>query len=211
MQTLIYKRTHSGDPDPETGVFGNHDCMGSVRAWKFDAVIGVGGIGSEPTNHGIAGRLTWVGIGPKRLLGEPDQSNGRGPRLRFEHFLYLGESGPLLRDQYPTLASRMYNKKVRVLKHSPLAADEDQKNKIAALDREVRDILRLGMAAPPSHQTTEINLVGTPDKCPPKSRGGPPQNFSSSQGKPQPPMKDCKPKVSRKICRPLRRAGAKGA
>ncbi len=40
MRTLIYKRTHSGDPDPETGVFGNHDCMGRVKDWQFDAVIG---------------------------------------------------------------------------------------------------------------------------------------------------------------------------
>ena len=29
MRTLIYKRTHTGDPDPKTGVFGNNDCMGS--------------------------------------------------------------------------------------------------------------------------------------------------------------------------------------
>jgi hypothetical protein len=35
MRTLIYKRTHSGDPDPETGIFGNHDCEGEVRDWAF--------------------------------------------------------------------------------------------------------------------------------------------------------------------------------
>ena len=62
MRTLIYKRTHSGDPDPQTGVFGNHDCMGSVRAWEFDAVIGIGGVGPEPRRHGIAGKLTYVAV-----------------------------------------------------------------------------------------------------------------------------------------------------
>ena len=31
MRTLIYKRTHSGDPDPTSGRFGVRDCMGKVR------------------------------------------------------------------------------------------------------------------------------------------------------------------------------------
>ena len=35
MRTLIYKRTHPGDPDVD-GLFGIHDCMGQVRAWSFD-------------------------------------------------------------------------------------------------------------------------------------------------------------------------------
>jgi hypothetical protein len=42
MNTLVYKRTHTGDPD-ESGIFGIHDCMGQVRGWNFGAVIGVGG------------------------------------------------------------------------------------------------------------------------------------------------------------------------
>lgn len=93
MRTLIYKRTHSGDPDPETGVFGNNDCEGSVRDWDYGAVIGVGGISAEPRRHGIAGKLTWVGIGPQKLF---DSSDTRGPRVTFRHFLYFGEYGPLL-------------------------------------------------------------------------------------------------------------------
>ena len=40
MQTLIYKRTHKGDPDKQ-GRFGIHDCMGRVRSRDFDAVIGM--------------------------------------------------------------------------------------------------------------------------------------------------------------------------
>jgi hypothetical protein len=38
MRTLIYKRTHTGDPDA-SGCFGIFDCMGRVRALDFDAVI----------------------------------------------------------------------------------------------------------------------------------------------------------------------------
>jgi hypothetical protein len=92
MPTLIYKRTHNGDPDPHTGTFGNHDCMGRVRTWPFDAVIGVGGTGAEPVRWNIAGKVTWVGISVH--LGEPAGSGHRGPTVMFDHFLYLGEDGP---------------------------------------------------------------------------------------------------------------------
>src|SRR5579864_4002172 len=101
MRTLIYKRTHSGDPAPESGVFGNRDCMGAVRGWQFDAVIGIGGIGSEPKRQRIAGKLTWVGIGPHKIY-EP--KHPRSPRVTFDHFWYLGERGPLLEVAYPALA-----------------------------------------------------------------------------------------------------------
>ena len=60
---LIYKRTHNGDPD-RFGHFGINDCMGQLRARRFDAVIGVGGIGAEPKSLGIAGKVNWIGIGP---------------------------------------------------------------------------------------------------------------------------------------------------
>lgn len=91
MQTraLIYKRTHSGDPDPKTGVFGNNDCMKTIRGRSFDAVIGVGGIGREARSEGIARKLTWIGIGPRKI-GEPSR-----PLVTFDHFLYYGEEGPL--------------------------------------------------------------------------------------------------------------------
>jgi hypothetical protein len=144
MRTLIYKRTHSGDPDPNTGVFGNHDCMGEVRGRPFDAVIGIGGVGQEPQRHHIAGKLTWVGIGPQVV-----DHIGRGPELIFHHFWYRGDEGPLLQTNYPALASRMYNKNVRVLMHSP-SSSERPGRRVAALDREIREILRLALDAPPS-------------------------------------------------------------
>jgi hypothetical protein len=139
MRTLIYKRTHVGDPDPQTGVFGNHDCMGSVRGWQFDAVIGIGGKGQEPQSHGIAGKITWIGIDPQKFddFSRPDS---RGPQLWFRHFWYVGKDGPSLEKKYPALARRMYKKNVRVLIND-LSSEER---------REVEKILRLARNAPPS-------------------------------------------------------------
>jgi hypothetical protein len=53
-----------GDPDPETGQFGIHDCMGRVRTWDFEAVIGVGGLSAKPRS--LAGKVNWIGIGRRR-------------------------------------------------------------------------------------------------------------------------------------------------
>ncbi len=141
MRTLIYKRTHSGDPDPHTGVFGNHDCMGMMRGWRFDAVIGIGGAGSEPQRHAIAYKLTWIGIGPRRLDAGPK------PRLAFKHFLYFGERGKLLKKIAPNLAKRMYRKNVRFLINS-LSAKERS---------EIARILRLAKNAPRSSQQVRRN------------------------------------------------------
>jgi hypothetical protein len=137
MRTLIYKRTHSGDPDPVEGVFGNHDCMGSVKGWEYDAVIGIGGIGSEPKRHQIAGKLTWIGIGPHKLFNNPNKPNN--PRVTFDHYWYRGERGPLLAAEYPAVAKRMYEKNVRVLIHK----SGDESSGSIELDREVARILRL--------------------------------------------------------------------
>jgi hypothetical protein len=118
MRTLIYKRTHEGDPGPQTGVFGNHDCMGTVRGWRFDAVIGIGGIRPWPECKGIARRVTWVGIGPHKI-GEPSR-----PRVMFDHFRYYGNGGPLLKEKAPALARRMYDQNVRVITSCSLSSEE---------------------------------------------------------------------------------------
>jgi hypothetical protein len=52
VHTLVYKRTHPGDPDVG-GRFGINDCMGQVRSWDFDAVVGVGALGAEASSHGL--------------------------------------------------------------------------------------------------------------------------------------------------------------
>lgn len=159
MQILIYKRTHSGDPDPKTGVFGNHDCMGKVRDWPFDAVIGIGGVGQEPQSHRIAGKLTWIGIGPQAI-----DYIGRGPQLIFRHFWYRGEDGPVLRTNYPALAGCMYDTNRRVLMHS-LPSIEHQDGQVANLDRDVREILHLARDAPPSKGPAQRSSKKTSGKC----------------------------------------------
>jgi hypothetical protein len=164
MRTLIYKRTHSGDPDPESGVFGNNDCMGRVKGWQYDAVIGIGGIGPEPTSKGIAGKLTWVGIGPHKLFNNPNKPEN--PRVTFDHFWYRGERGPSLEAKYPALAKRMYEKNVRVLVHLPRNAGG---NGQVGLDRDIQKILELAKRALASREKHKAKRKLTGSVCQPKS------------------------------------------
>ncbi len=110
MRILTYKRTHIGDPDQD-GRFGIYDCMGRVRDYAFDAVIGIGGIGQEPKNFGIDRKINWVGINPKRR----PSPGGKGVEVTFEKFLLLEEHGPLLETLAPSLARRMYEGGARIL------------------------------------------------------------------------------------------------
>jgi hypothetical protein len=135
MRTLIYKRTHSGDPGPASGDFGCNHCMGQVRGWSFDAVIGVGGIGAYARAEGIAGLLTWIGSGAHKT-GDP-----RRPLVTFDHFWYRGEKGPELHKIAPNLAKHIYGKNVRVMMSSSLSGAESA---------EVANLLGLAGRAPPS-------------------------------------------------------------
>lgn len=65
MKILIYKRTHVGDPNTKRE-FGNENCMGRVRNFPFDLVIGVGGVGGQPIQQRLARKINWVGRKPKR-------------------------------------------------------------------------------------------------------------------------------------------------
>lgn len=104
MRILMYKRTHVGDPD-NSGQFGINDCMGRVRSFRYDAVIGVGGTGYEPRTYGIDRKINWVGINPKRISHVPGY---RGGIVEFEHFVLLENDGPLLQSLAPNLALRIY-------------------------------------------------------------------------------------------------------
>jgi hypothetical protein len=123
MRTLIYKRTHPGDPDRK-GRFGIEDCMGQVRTWRFDAVIGVGGIGAEPKSHGLDR------VGTAR----------RGPVLTFDHFWLRESRGPSFTKMAPRLAARLYSRNVRVVRDS---LDDEER-------REVDRVLALAKDAAPS-------------------------------------------------------------
>lgn len=135
MRTLIYKRTHPGDPDAH-GHFGIHDCMGQVRSWNFDSVIGVGGIGAEPSSHGLDGKINWIGIGARKH----ERPGARGPLVTFSHFVLYEDKGRELVIMAPTLARRLYGQNVRALLHDLSAREEE----------EMRGILALATDAPPS-------------------------------------------------------------
>ena len=150
MRTLIYKRTHTGDPDPVTGVFGNHHCMGQVRGWSFDAVIGVGGIGTYAQAEGIAGLLTWIGIGAHKT------GDLRRPLVTFDHFWYRGELGPPLNEIAPSLAKHIYGKNVRVIMSSSLSATESA---------EVARILAVARKAPCSGRIEDRRRAPVQGSC----------------------------------------------
>lgn len=135
MRVLVYKRTHEGDPDPDTGCFGCFDCMGQVRGWEYDAVIGVGGVGLEPQRVGIAGRVTWIGISPRK-----QDSDKSGPDVWFDHFLYYGTRGPDFMQVAPHLGRRMYSRNIRAVM-----------DKLSEIERaEVAKIVAKAKSAPPS-------------------------------------------------------------
>ncbi len=110
MNTLIYKRTHRGDPD-KSGVFGVHDCMGQVRGWSFEAVIGIGGESPWANHKDIAHKINWIGIDPKKT-----KTGKRGPHVTFKHFCLYDEKGQCLKRLAPKLFKYMFrDKNVRIV------------------------------------------------------------------------------------------------
>ena len=160
MPTLLYKRTHNGDPDI-LGRFGCYDCMGRVRSLEFDSVIGVGGQGAEAKLNDVAGKLNWIGIGAHKTYvpGIVD------PIVTFDHFLDYGTDGPDLCVEAPKLAKRMYVKKARAV------LDFTPQERI-----EVERLLALAADAPPSQGLIESakqtkRRICRPASCkPPSSR-----------------------------------------
>jgi hypothetical protein len=104
LKILVYKRTHTGDPD-SGGRFGFNDCMGTIRNLPFDAVIGVGGTGREPKSYGIDRKVNWVGVNPQR---KHKVNGARAGIVTFEKFVLFEDRGPLLHLLAPLLAKRMY-------------------------------------------------------------------------------------------------------
>ena len=111
--TLVYKRTHKGDPD-ESGIFGIRDCMGRVRRQSFDAVIGVGGKSPRSRDKRIACRINWIGIGARKTeapiyrLVRNKFVRVKGPLVAFDYFVLLEESGPYLEERAPNLFRHMF-------------------------------------------------------------------------------------------------------
>lgn len=153
MNTLIYKRTHRGDPD-KSGIFGRRDCMGRVRRWNFDAVIGVGGRSPWPGHEEIANRINWIGINPDKTKAA--NSTWKGPLVRFERFVLYDEKGPKLKRLAPKLFKYMFeDKHVRAVMSRSLAGE---------MQEEITRILGLAK----KHKKTRMFLsdtVLTKNKC----------------------------------------------
>ena len=108
MRTLIYKRTHKGDPD-KMGCFGIWDCMGRLRNMAFDAVIGVGGTGAQPEAQGISYKISWIGVGAHKTKPNATMFPAwRGPFVTFDHFVLFENKGVDFWCVAPILARRMY-------------------------------------------------------------------------------------------------------
>lgn len=137
MKILIYKRTHIGDPD--TGrQFGNEGCMGRIRGFTFDAVIGVGGISSLPKKQGIAEKINWVGRRPRKSTNPIDP---RGPLVSFsaKDFRLFEQQGPLLSTVAPLLAKRIFDSRARFFFRSLSPAEQREAQQL------IKSILDLGM------------------------------------------------------------------
>ncbi|MDP4530507.1 hypothetical protein Q9252_00050 [Marinobacter salarius] len=132
MRILTYKRTHTGDPD-NRGVFGINDCMGTVRNRVFDAVVGIGSKTPWPDATGIAGKITWVGVGPFRM----HSSMHRGDLVAFEKFVLLDAQGPSFEQLAPNLSRRFYEGGARSIlsSYSPTEKEELQSLIAAVLER----------------------------------------------------------------------------
>lgn len=147
MRILIYKRTHIGDPDSKRQ-FGNQRCMGRVRGFAFDAVIGVGGISGCPTQEGIAKKINWVGRRPQKTENPADP---RGPLVSFRpnDFRLFEHQGPLLADESPLLAKKVFGSKARFFfgSLSPIERKEAQRLLHRILDLRALDHLQLSNSA----------------------------------------------------------------
>jgi hypothetical protein len=157
MRTLIYKRTHVGDPNV-MGVFGIKDCMRGVRNYEYGAVVGIGGVGSEAKSYNIDERINWIGIGPHRKA----VTGYKGEWITFDQFLYLEGQDKFLTNVAPVLAERMYTYP------APRFLFDDNFN--AKEQAEVSKILRLAADAPPSTGVRIPKAAATDPKsyfCPP--------------------------------------------
>ena len=151
MNTLIYKRTHQGDPD-QSGRFGVDDCMGRVRSWAFDSVIGVGGKSPDHGHEGIALKVNWVGIGSSK-----SDVGLRGPLVQFQCFVQLEGEGPELQELAPLLFQHMFVKQhVRAMLSQNLTQD---------LQREIQGILRWALEQPKQTPSVSMSTSSRKRKC----------------------------------------------
>jgi transcriptional regulator with XRE-family HTH domain len=151
MTPFIYVMTHLSDPDANGcwgRGWGGDDCMGEKRSLKYDAVIGVGGVGAKVER--FAGKLKWIGIGPHKCHVD----GKRGPDVTFDHFLDFGIQGPVFEKEAPKLAARLKKAK-RFFKRIRTT------NERAELDK----LLEMARNAPPSPTRTKRRRARDQGNC----------------------------------------------
>ena len=136
MKVLIYKRTHKHDPNTD-GIFGCQDCMGKIRNWNYDAVIGIGGNSAWKIDADIRHKINWIGLEPKKIPSEKK----RGHLVVFSHFKLYEEKGISIKDNFPNLFEYMYGSRKRFDMSSELPIN---------VYEEVETILNLVKSSPAS-------------------------------------------------------------
>ena len=152
MRVLIYKRTHKGDPD-DSGCFGIFHCMGQVRGWEFNAVIGVGGIGSDAVKDRIDRKVAWIGIGRQQKCIARDGY----PLWVFKRFYLKNEKGLLLTQKAPNLAKRI------LARYGPRVI-------LVEANEEINAILKLAKNSPPSPALLGNKTKTVDSNCSPKKK-----------------------------------------
>jgi hypothetical protein len=157
MRILIYKRTHTGDPDA-SGLFGANGCMGRVRGFEYDAVIGIGGMSTSARACAIHGRINWIGIGPEKDWGAAAMRiDPRGPQVRFKKFVLLEATGPFLHVAAPMIARRLFEKWARYLLGSLSVEEQREAEAILCLIDQVRLPSSLKAEAGEGHQGADCS------------------------------------------------------
>ncbi|WP_139198569.1 hypothetical protein [Pseudomonas indica] len=154
MRILTYKRTHTGDPD-NRGVFGINDCMGAVRNRVFDAVVGIGSKAPWRDAKEIAGKVTWVGVGPFRMKSPTH----RGDLIAFEKFVLLDGNGPDFERMAPNLAKRFYEGKARSILNSYSKIEKEE------LERLIFEVLKSDKCISSEAVSAEDKLAKRRGKC----------------------------------------------
>jgi hypothetical protein len=112
--------------------------MGRARSFDFDAVIGIGGIGTQAKAAGIDRKVNWIGVGSRK---EPCRV-GRGPLVTFDHFVLFEEKGKELGAIAPILARRVYSL------NGPRFSFNDEFNGLE--QSEIDRLLEMAKTKPPS-------------------------------------------------------------
>jgi len=107
LTILVYRRTHKGDPS-ENGIFGINNCMGQVRDWNYDAVIGIGGVAPWRDDRDIEKRINWIGINPKKHKPSTFGQGFLNSCITFEKFKLFDGAGNLVEEYAPKLFEYMF-------------------------------------------------------------------------------------------------------